>query len=272
MSRFQWLEFEKPSGGRSGGDGSGDQDTPPHGGDPTDPLYILRLADEAYRRMESEKALKLYSRALGVDPTLEIAWAGQLRCLLDLQENPEALTWAVKAQKTFGKSPDIQASRAVAIARSGNLSEAMAFSDGSMKSDHLGWYPWVARGEILAMSVSGNADFCMTKAREAAPNDWFIHLKVAQGYKNAGCPERAVPVFRKVLGMQSDLAEAWYELGECQLAIGSYLDARASFEKASRLSPHNKIYATAHTNMANTGPFEQFFGWIKGCLKGVFGK
>ncbi len=271
MSRFQWLEFENPTptegdGGRAGGAGDGE------GNDPTDPQYILRLADEAYRKMDWEKALKLYSRTLGLDNMLEAAWVGQLRCLLDLQENPEALTWAIKAQKTFGKSPDVQAARALALVRNGSLQEALAFSDGSMKADRVGWFPWVVRGEILARTGASSADFCMGKAREMAPHDWLVQLKVAQGYKYAGLYEKAVPVFKKVLAVQSDLAEAWYELGECHLAMGLTGEAADAFARAAKLVPHRKKYSDAQARMLGTGPIDYLLGWLRGLWKGVSGR
>lgn len=271
MSRFQWLEFENPTPPGGEGDIPG---RPPggEGDDPTDPQYILRLADEAYRKMDWEKALRLYSRALGLDNTLEAAWVGQLRCLLDLQENPEALTWAIKAHKTFGKSPDVQAARALALARNGQLQEALAFSDGSMKADRVGWFPWVVRGEILARTGAPSAEFCMGKAREIAPNDWLVVLKVAQGYKYAGLYEKAVPVYKKVLAAQSDLAEAWYELGECHLAMGLSGEAVEAFARAVKLVPHRKKYSDAYARLLGSSPIEHLLGWLRGLWKGVTGR
>ncbi|NLI79351.1 MAG: tetratricopeptide repeat protein [Candidatus Riflebacteria bacterium] len=269
MSRFQWLEFENPS--NPPGEG-GDEPPATGGGDPTDPQYILRLADEAYRKMDWEKALKLYSRTLGLDNGIEAAWVGQLRCLLDMNENPEALTWAVKAQKTFGKSPDVQAARALALARHGQTAEALAFSDGSMKADRVGWFPWVVRGEILARTGSANAEFCMSKAREIGATDWLISLKVAQGYKNASWYEKAVPAYKKVLSTQSDLAEAWFELGECHEALGFPTEARDAFERASRLVPSRKKYADAYARTLNAGPLDSVLGWVRRLWKGVTGR
>ncbi len=273
MSRFKWLEFDDPKAPKPVGAGAPkppDEDRDAPGVDMADPRQVLQIADEHYRKLDYEKALKFYSKTLGLDPNVEAAWAGQLRCLLDLGENPEALTWATKAQKLFPKNADVISARALALARVGNIPEAIAFSDGAMKHEKVGWFFWVARGEILALSGSSNAEFCMVKGRESAPNDWMVLLKVAEAYSRVSQPEKAVPLFKKVLSVQPDLAEVWYEQGKIQMELGFTGEAAFSFEKAQKLSPHNHKYSRAMNETANMGTSEKIFGWLKSLIKGVF--
>ncbi|HNV70800.1 MAG TPA: tetratricopeptide repeat protein [Candidatus Ozemobacteraceae bacterium] len=268
MGRFQWLEFDDPAT-KSGTPAPAGPELE-SGEDFTNPERVLRLADEAYRRLDYERALRLFSKVLTLDPNLEPGWAGQLKCLLDLNEIPEALTWAIKAQKLFPKSAEIIASRACALARQGNLSEAIAFSDGAMKAGLIGWYPWVVRGEILAASNSANAEFCMMKARELAPKEWLVALKTAQAYARTPQEEKAVEFYKVVLSERADLAEAWYELGQLQVRIGLTSAAIVSLQTCVKLVPDRKKYSDALGQALRVNPLETLWRWVKRLLKGVW--
>lgn len=259
MSRFKWLEFDPPAETPGG---VVDPASPDQDADLSDPGMVLRKADETYAELKYEKALRLYSRTLTLDPTLEQGWAGQLRCLLDLDENPEALTWAVKAHKLFAKSPDIISARAVALARQGNQSEALAFSDGAMKYQGVDWFFWVARGEILGLAGSPNADFCLLKAREERSNDVMVQFKAAQAYTRIRLPEKGIPIFQKALARKPDVAQGWYELGLAHMAIGAFAEARSSFEKASRLEPLERAYQEALTEAEEKTPLDRALHWF----------
>jgi len=270
LSRFKWLNLESSH--------PAEKDTPPSSADVdaesletdiADHRHLLQIAEEAYRAMLYEKALKFYSKALGVDPNLEVAWSGQLRCLLDLNENPEALTWATKAQQMFPKSADIISVRALALAREGNIPDALALSDGAMKNDPIGWFSWIARGEILALADSGNSEFCMMKAREMMPNDWLIVLKVAQGYSRTSMKEKSVSLYKKVLSAQPDLAEAWYEMGIIQMDLGLIDDAQKCFERAHKLIPANRKFSNAFSETLQFGFMDKAYNWIKTFFSGA---
>jgi len=272
MSRFRWLEFEQPDKGGKGPDGMGgparplfDSDTA--GIDLTDPAQVLKLADELYRKFEYERALKYYSKVLSLDPNIEEGWAGQLRCLLDLGENPEALTWAEKAQKLFPKSADVISARALALSRQGQAAEAIAFSDGAMKNDRLSWYPWLVRGEILALTQGANAEFCLMKALECLPNDWLVSAKVAQALARTPLIEKSLPHFRKALSLKADVAELWYEFGAVQEKLGFPEEALKSFGRAEKLVPHNRKYSTATAAVVNANPIQRLIGFLKSLWK-----
>ncbi len=267
MGRFQWLEFDDPAA--KPGASTLPEEPTDAGEDFTNPERVLKLADEAYRRLDFERALRLFSKVLSLDPNLEPGWAGQLKCLLDLDEIPEALTWSIKAQKLFPKSSEVIASRACALARQGNLSEAIAFSDGALKAGNVGWYPWIVRGEILAASNSENAEFCMLKAAEIAPKEWLVTLKTAQAYARTPLEEKAVALYKKVLSERADLAEAWYELGRLQLRLGLSAAAVESLETSVKLAPARKKYSDTLAEALRVTPFETFWRWLKRLWKGV---
>ncbi len=273
MSRFKWLEFDEPREPGAGAPDAGDGADAVPGIDMTDARQVLKLAEDAYRALDYEKALRFYSKSLSIDPNIEEAWAGQLRCLLDLNENPETLTWATKAQKLFPKNPDIQSARALALARLGRLQEAIGFSDGAMRSDRHGWFTWVARGEILAIAGSGNAEFCMMKAMESGrESDWLITLKIAQAYVMTPVAEKALVMYKKVLSERGDLAEVWYELAKLQFDLGCVGEARESIEHAVRLMPNNRKYAELQNKTLSIGSVEHLMMWLRNVSKGWFRK
>ena len=268
MSRFKWLEFDEPGAAppsppdASASLGSSDPDL-------EDPREVMRLADEAYRLLKYERALKLFSKALGLDNAIERAWHGQLMCLLDLGENPEAVTWATKAQKLFPAHAGIIAARALGLARQGKMTEAMEFSDSAMKRPSDDWFPWLARGEILALANSETAKFCMTKALEIGRNDWWVRLKIAQAYaRSMRYQGDAVPLFHQALEKRPDIAQGWFEFGILLKQMGLYTRAGEAFERAAAIEPHNPEYAREYADLLRIGPVERFWGWIRNLWKG----
>ncbi|MBF0406813.1 MAG: tetratricopeptide repeat protein [Candidatus Riflebacteria bacterium] len=264
MSRFKWLEFDSPENRKTDGFDKLPGNSETAGVDLTNPGHVLRLADENYRKLEYERALKYYSKVLGIDPNIEEAWFGQLLCLLDLEEIPEALTWSIKANKLFPKSANIISARALASARDANLKDAMAFSDGAMKNDNVSWFSWIARGEIIALTKGNNAEFCMMKAIELLPNDWLVFFKIAQSYSNTPLFEKAIPVLQKALSKKSDLPEIYYLLGVIQNRLNLHSAAEESFSRANKLAPVNKKYNDAYCRAINKSLFSKVFSWVKG--------
>ena len=119
MSRFSNLEF---------GDESEDQ-APEQKALVKDEAYYLAEARTAFENGNFESALRLYSKVLEFNPQNAIAWASQVRMLIELGEYREAKLWADKALERFPREPELLAAKAVALARSGDLQGALAFSD-----------------------------------------------------------------------------------------------------------------------------------------------
>lgn len=258
------MEFDPPEGGTEGRAGGSLEGAPQ---DLTDPLVVLEEAERAYRKLAYERALRLYSRALGFDPNLDVAWFGQLRCLLDLDENPEARTWATKAVKSFPNHADILAARGLAEYRLGNAKDGLAYTDNALSQASAGWFVWLARGEILAGTGSQQAHFCLMKAQEmGGANDWLPMLKVAQAYRRTPFREKAIALYRKVLARETDLAEAWYELGVLLGSLGFTTEAREALTRAGKLNPIESRYVTALQDLDRFGPLTGWWQWLTGLL------
>src|SRR3977135_3448429 len=123
MSRFVNLEF--------GGE-SEDQwfaQKPPV----KDEAHYLAEARAAFGNGNFEAGLRLYSKVLEFNPLNAAAWTGQVRMLIELGEFREAKLWADKALERFPHEPELLAAKAVALGRSGELQEALAFSDAAIE-------------------------------------------------------------------------------------------------------------------------------------------
>src|ERR1043166_1929631 len=121
MSRFVNLEF---------GDEEQWHDT---GAAVKDEAWYSAQACEAFQNGNFESALRLYSQVLEVNSQKTSARAGQVRMLIELGEFREAKLWADKALERFPHEPELLAAKAVALARGGNLREALAFPDASIE-------------------------------------------------------------------------------------------------------------------------------------------
>jgi tetratricopeptide (TPR) repeat protein len=103
MGRFQWLEFDDKCGPKvvAAPDDQG-----------VDEAVCLERAGRLFREESYERALYFYSLALRYQVNLERAWAGQVRCLLAVNEDVEARTWAERGLDRFPGSADLLADAA----------------------------------------------------------------------------------------------------------------------------------------------------------------
>src|SRR5437016_978159 len=135
--------------------------------------YYLAEAQSAFESANFEQGLRLFSKVLEFNPENATAWTGQVRMLIELGEFREAKLWADKALERFPHDAELLASKAVALARSGDLQGALAFSDASIEERGDTPYIWLARGDVLLAREESRADYCFEKARLLAPKDWF---------------------------------------------------------------------------------------------------
>ena len=122
MSRFGHLEFDDQASGAS-------QSAAPR----NDEANCLTEARAFFEQAEFEQSLRAYSRTLEFNPHSRGAWSGQVRALIELHEFREAALWADKALEHFPNEPELLAAKAVALARNGDLDEAIALSDAAIE-------------------------------------------------------------------------------------------------------------------------------------------
>jgi len=226
MSRFGNLEFDTECAAQA-------QSTAPA----RDEAHHLAAAREEFENADFEKALRGYAKALEFNPQNPVAWAGQVRALIELGELREAVLWANKAIERFPRDPELLAAKAVALARQGELDEALAFSDASIEERGDAPYLWLARGDVLLAREESRADYCFDRAMALAPGDWVIAwlaARIRQYYKQFVA---ALKLLEQALAMNTTHFLLWLELGRCQLALGLAGPARHSFLQARQLNP-----------------------------------
>ena len=178
MSRFVNLEFGDEHEGQSHG-----QSNPALKGE----VHYLADARSAFENGNFESALRLYSKVLEFNPQNAAAWTGQVRMLIELGECGEAKLWADKALEKFPHESELLAAKAVALARSGDLQGALAFSDSAIEERGDTPYVWLARGDVLLARKEARADFCFEKAQSFAPKDWFLAWLIGRNDREHSC-------------------------------------------------------------------------------------
>lgn len=206
--------------------------------------YVKRARDREAMG-EHEEALRLYSRALGRKAHHEGAWVGQLRCLIALEDYREALTWADKALEYLPKSASVVALQTIALAREGRHGEAMEHSDRALQMGGTSAVVWLARAWALRTDRPEPAQRCVAKALEVARNKPEELVEIALYFLDREQFGDALELLQDVTVRRPALAQPWYLLGVCHLAMGMRQQALAAFEHAARRAPRKKLYLMA---------------------------
>ena len=250
MSRFHNLEFgeqfEEPS----------EQQTTVK-----DEAYYLAEAQAAYESGRFEHGLRAYAKVLEFNPANVVAWSGQVRMLIELGEYREAKLWADKALETFPSDPELLAAKAVALARSGDLSGAMAFSDAAIEERGNSPYVWLARGDVLLARKEKRAASCFERAFALAPGQWFwpwLGSRIHFYYEQFAI---ALKLAQQAVELESLRAVAWLQLGRCQFALGLVGAANHSLAQTEQLDPTSKELARELAHIKSAGIGGRLRGW-----------
>jgi len=258
MSRFGNLEL----GGES--DEESRQEQKPLA---KDEAYYWAQASTAFENADFEQGLRLYSKVLEFNPQNAGAWAGQVRMLIELGEFREAKLWADKALERFPAFPDLLAAKAVALARSGDLDGALAFSDASIEERGDTPYLWLARGDVMLARKEQRADYCFEKALLLAPRDWFIGwlaARIRYYYKQFVL---ALNLLQQAIEWRAGHFVLWLELARCQQALGLLGLAETSFTQVRQLNPDCREADLALMRLSKKGFGERFAAWCRQMFK-----
>jgi tetratricopeptide (TPR) repeat protein len=251
VSRFANLEFDGESEGQSQQPGALVKDE----------AYYLAEARSAFESGNFEAALRRYSKVLEFNPENAAAWAGQVRMLIELDEYREARLWADKALERFPHEPELLATKAVALGRSGALQEALAFSDASIEERGDAPYVWLARGDVLLAREEARADYCFEKALLLAPHDWFIAWLAARIRCYYEQFVLALKLLERAIEWNAGHFLLWLELAQCQQALGLVGPARKSLTQAKQLNPRCQDASLRLIRLSRTGLGTRARGW-----------
>ncbi len=252
MSRFGNLEF-----------GGEFEEQSPQRPAAKDEKFYLTEAQGAFERADFEQALRSYSRVLEHNPQNTVAWTGQVRALIELEEFHEAKLWADKALERFPNDPELLAAKAVALGRCGDLDGAIAFSDASIEERGDTPYLWLARGDVLLARGEKRADYCFDKALLLAAADWFVAwlaARIRTFYRQFAL---GLKLAQQALELRPDHAVLWLCAGRCQKELGLLGSARHSFQQALQLQPKLHEAAVALTRLSETTVVDRLGAWWK---------
>jgi Flp pilus assembly protein TadD len=252
MSRFVNLEL----GGQAG-----EQTPAPAPGALKDEAFYQREAQRAFEEADFSSALRFFAKVLEFNPNSAAAWTGQARMLLELDQCAEAGVWAGQALERFPREADLLAAKAVALAREGDMQNALAFSDAAVGENGASPYVWLARGDILLTGRETLADYCLDKALMLAPGDWVTAWQEARIRLRHGQFSMALRVLQKAVEWNPGHWLPWLEMGRCQEALGLKGAAQKSFTQARELNRRDGAAAEALGRLAVRGTGHRFRGW-----------
>lgn len=253
MSRFGNLEF-----------GNEFEDCSDHESELKDEKFYFAEAMRAFEAADFERALRAFAKVLEYNPRSAVAWSGQVRMLIELNEFREAKLWADKALESFPRDAELLAAKAVALGRIGDLKAALAFSDASIEERGDTPYIWLARGDVLMARNEKRADYCFEKAHLLAPQNWFIHWlssRIRCYYQKFAL---ALKVAQQALALDSTQAAVWLQLGKCQEALGMVGLAQTSYEQVLQLNPHCRVARNALAGLKPVGWLASFRAQLNG--------
>lgn len=251
MSRFVNLEF--------GGEGEGlPQESKAL---VKDEAYYMAEAQTAFESANFESGLRLYSKVLEFNPANAAAWTGQVRMLIELGEFREARLWADKALERFPHEPELLAAKAVALARTGDLQGAMAFSDASIEERGDTPYIWLARADVLLARREQRANYCVDKALQLSPRNWFVAWLAARIHHYYEHFALAMKLLQQAIELNVANFALWLDLARCQQSLGLVSAARTSFLQVQELNPQCTEVQIELANLSSPGLFVRCRGW-----------
>lgn len=206
--------------------------------------YYLQRAREAELAGNMESALRAFSAALGDNPILPDAWEGQAWLLLELDELPEAETWAQKAIERFPQHSGILALHGLAMYRMGHTTLGMEAVDAAIEVRESA-FAWLARGEMLLDLKTKAWEGCLMHALSVAEDNGLFMIRVGSVCVRYEAYSLALSVLKEGVSTVPRSARAWYLLGLVQESLGSYEKARASYRQAETLAPDIPAYRGA---------------------------
>jgi tetratricopeptide (TPR) repeat protein len=227
-----------------------------------DEQYYMAQAVEENHWAQYDKALRLYTRCLEHSRAMIPAWVGQVQMLVQMGEYQEARVWSDKALELFRENGELMAAKAQACARLRDNRAAMACSDASLQAPGTSPWRWIARGETILTVGQDYYEHCFRKAVNEPGNDWFDRVIIARiylFYRRAG---NAIGYLKQAQELDPARGCIWFEMGNCQVAMGLTAAARASYQRCLELRPK---FPEARKAMDSLGEMS-FMDWLKAKL------
>lgn len=227
MSRFHHLEFGEPE--------PTPKSAPAQAGESES--SCIHQAHTLFAAGHFAKALRAYAKTLEYNPQNDEAWAGQIRMLLELRENTEAMNWANRALEQCPDSAEVLAAKAVASARAGDPAAALTFSDAAIAANNQLPYVWLARADVLLTRKQKGFDSCFERALTCSPTQWLTRWLISRILLLHRLYALALQHIQHALETGADQAVVWHQLAACRLNLGMPSDATTALHHAQQLDP-----------------------------------
>jgi tetratricopeptide (TPR) repeat protein len=229
-----------------------------------DSAYWMKQADQSRRSGLFEEALKYYSRAVELDRSIVAGWVGQVQMLIALEEFSEAELWARKALELFRNHVDLNAARAQALCRNGDLRNAQASCDAALAQPGQSAYPWMVRGDLMLARKDPVEQHCFDKAIQLDP-DWLVLIEIAATYQYYRRHAKALARCRQATEKAPDRPYCWYVQGVCEMHMGLKKPARLSLKQCLDLEPkHQRAREALREVEGGEGGIGSIFGRLFG--------
>ena len=209
-------------------------------------------ATEAFELESFHEALKLYARILEFDRQSRFSWKGQVQCLIQLSRSQDALNWVSLALEEFPNDNELIALKAIALARTGLIEEAMAFSDASLQSTQSNSPSWLARTEILLVQNDPTANYCQDRALSADVTSWQIPWLASRMQSFHKKDAAALKLAQMAVERAPTHSTPWLQTGRSQAALGLDRQANQSLARALELTPDSPVIADAIQSLPQT--------------------
>ncbi len=212
--------------------------------------YYIEQGDEKYFFSYYKDALKCYALALKKEPGTIQAWAGQIRCLLDLGLYASALYWAERSLNLCRDNTLLECLTALCLSFTGNDKKAEEIINRPVKESDSAMV-WLIRGETLIKFKRHSflfprrhnigplgAFFSFLKALEPDPKDGLINQRIGIAYLRQNYLMRAFEHLRLALIAAPQNPLTLYHLAEYYRRKKNYRYARFYVKKSIAFNLH----------------------------------
>jgi len=242
MDRFDWLELDSTPGIAAARASSAPVAAPRSM--PTDGPSFYRAGREMRYAGHFKAATDFYRKAIGFDERHYGAWVELIDTLVRAGRMEEADTLSREANDNYKLVRVFYAARALVLAHTGNMPEAMALSDISVDADDRTWYSRCVRGELLLkadVSFRFEALRLYGEAQTLAKAPWEPAFLAGWSLLDAHQYALAASHLVEAAHLNACAPLVWLCLGDCFKALKFYEQAIFYYQRVSELEPTNEL-------------------------------
>ena len=208
----------------------------------------LRAAERLRNEGSLQAALDLYEKAVSFDETLFDAWTGLVDTLVRVDDLKRAGEVAEHASRSYGRTRTLYAAQALVYCHTGDMTNAMRYSDVSVEQGTPSWYSFFVRGEIILAQSRDRRQLksvraCFQRAIDLAACRWAALLWQGIVYLERDCPALAAASIKEAAHRNLRNPFIWVKLGDACAELDMPDQARFYYEQALDVAPEHPVAA-----------------------------